>query len=346
MRSLCKRPADRWQSAREWIARLDASGANSAAEAGEAHPVGTATAYLPISGAIVSRLDRAHFDPRIIGDSMEYLDNQVDSDVLVMLMNAAWLDGTDLESHLRLLPYRCVAPTLLGFQAQSRHRYELSLEDHLVLLGELLRVKIEESRPTLVIIGGFSSAGDLMLRLAARSIEGCRAPDGVLAIGCNQAMETCFVSRILARLDLGDPAALLRNLNAVGEAASNLDDWIIINGYLGRIIPRFRTDLAPLRTLARQIIEPFERDNAGAFAAIYREACARARMVRCVFEDTETCNRLLRAVLIAHMDRGDLGPNHRDEALLVEPTPSHFELLRPDRVARHLAAMVGALRDA
>jgi len=345
MRSLSKRPADRWQSAREWIARLDVAASSDSRATRRSRSAGTVTSHLPITGALASRLDRTRFDPRIVGDSLEYLDNQVDSDVLVLLMNAAWLDSSDLEPHLRVLPYRCLAPTLLGFQDRSRRRYELSLEDHLLLLDGLLQAKIRESAPSIVIVGGFSSAGDLALRLAARSTDGHRVPDGVLTLGCNQSLETCFVSRVLARLDLDDPAALLRDLNAVGEAASTLDEWIVLNGYLGRIMPRFRSDLAPLRTLARQIIEPFERDDSGAFASMYRDACARARLVRCVFEDSETCNRLLRAVLLSHMDRGDLGPDHRDDALLIDSTPSHFDLLHPDRVARHLATMVESLRD-
>jgi hypothetical protein len=63
-----------------------------------------------------------------------------------------------------------------------------------------------------------------------------------------------------------------------------------------------------------------------------------------VFEDSETCNRLLRTVLVDHMDRGVLGRSHRDGALLLDSTKSHFELLQPNRVAGHLAAMIQELR--
>jgi hypothetical protein len=44
------------------------------------------------------------------------------------------------------------------------------------------------------------------------------------------------------------------------------------------------------------------------------------------------------------MDRGTLGPHHRDGSLLIEPTPSHFDLLQPERIARHLSAMLEELR--
>jgi hypothetical protein len=78
---------------------------------------------------------------------------------------------------------------------------------------------------------------------------------------------------------------------------------------------------------------------------MYRDATSRARMVRCVFEDSETCNQLLKQALLDHMDTGTLGDRHRDGALLIESTPSHFELLQPERMARHLNAMVEELRE-
>jgi pimeloyl-ACP methyl ester carboxylesterase len=262
-----------------------------------------------------------------------------------MLFNAAWFDGSDLEPHLRQLPYRCVTPTLLGFEQRARRRFELSLNDHIVLLAGLLRAKIEEVRPSRVLLAGFSSAGDLVLHMAAQSHEGVPPPDGVLVLGGNQAMETCFGSRVLARLDANHPAQLMQDLRSVLDVATNLDEWIIVNGYLSRIMVNFRSDLRPLRSLARAIVEPFEKDDRGAFAKMYREASARARLVRCVFEDSEVCNRLLKATLLDHMDRGVLGDRYRDGSLIIEPTNSHFELIQPERVAKHLAEMVQELSE-
>jgi hypothetical protein len=346
MRCLQKRPADRWQTARELIARLDRV---ASADGGAARPsssAGTVTGRLPITEALARRLDRKNFDPRMIGDSLDYLDNQAESDVLVMLLNAVWLDGSDFEPHLRMLPYRCIAPTLYGFAPRAHHRFALSLRDHIVLLSELLRVTAEENEPSLVIMVGFSASGDLLLRLASSTPQGARVPDGVLALGANQGIETCFVSRVFAGLESNEPAQLLTALRTIGETATSLDDWMLLNGYLGRVMARFRADVSPLRTLGRDLVEPFEREGAGAFAEMYREATSRVANVRCVFEDSEICNRLLRNVLMDHMDRRILGEHHRDGALLIEPTPSHFDLVQPERVATHLAAMVEELRAA
>ncbi|MGH7742107.1 MAG: serine/threonine-protein kinase [Candidatus Eiseniibacteriota bacterium] len=344
MRCLEKRPADRWQSAGDLAAAIERAATPSGGSVSASRGAGTVTRYLPITEALARQLERTSFDPRMIGDSLEYLDNRTASDVLVLLLNAVWLDCSDFEPHLRTLPYRVIAPTLYGFAPRDRHRFALSLSDHIMLLRELVRVTAEECKPALVIVAGFSASGDLVMKLASTTPEGARVPDGVLALGPNQGIDTAFFSRVLANLESNESAKLLEALRTIVASAGNLDDWMLISGYLGRIITRFRADVSPLRVLGRDIIEPFELDEAGAFAAMYREVTARVRNVRCVFEDTEVCNRLLRQVLMDHMDRGVLGEHHRDGALLIEPTPGHFDIVQPDRIAAHLAAMVGELR--
>ena len=344
MRCLQPRPSDRWQSASDLIAGLDRASQADRVVRTASRGAGTVTARLPITETLARKLDRRSFDPRMIGDSVEYLDNQADSDVLVMLLNAVWLDASDFEPHLRMLPYRCIAPTVYGFTPRARHRFPLRLRDHIVLFSELLNATAKDCRPSLVILVGFSASADLVLKLAATAPQGGPRPDGVLALGPNQGIETCFLSAVLGKLEGNDPAALLDAFRRISASASNLDDWLLINGYLGRIMSRFRNDVSPLRTLGQDIIEPFERDNKGAFAEMYRAAVSQVRLVRCIFEDSETCNRLLRTVLTDHMDRGVLGEHHKDASLLIEPTPSHFELLQPERVAAHLASMVRDLR--
>jgi serine/threonine protein kinase len=344
LRCLEKRPADRWQSARELLAGLEQVATVDGGTTRESRVARTVSARMGITETLARRLDRKSFDPRMIGDSLDYLDNRTESDVLVMLLNAVWLDGSDFEPHLRTLPYRCIAPTFYGFAQKAQHRFALSLRDHMVLLSELMQTVAKETDPALVIAVGFSASGDVVLKLASVTLEGGRVPDGVLALGPNQGIETCFISRVLARLDGNDPAELLGALRMISETASSLDDWMLLNGYLGRIMTRFRSDVSPLRVLGRDIVEPFELDEAGAFAAMYREATLRVRNVRCVFEDSEVCNRLLRTVLMDHMDRRILGEHHRDGSMLIEPTPSHFDLVQVDRIAVHLARMVEELR--
>ena len=221
MRCLHKRPADRWQTARELLAELDQVVLGGRGTTREPRASSTEAARMPITEALARRIDREHFDPRMIGDALEYLDNQADSDVLVMLLNAVWLDDSDFEPYLRIFPYRCISPTPYGLGSRALHRFALSLRDHITLLSEMLQSIVEEIHPSHVIVVGFSASAELVLRLAVTTRAGARVPDGVLALGPNQGITTCFISRVLANLDSNDPAELLTALRRISAAASS-----------------------------------------------------------------------------------------------------------------------------
>ncbi|MBV8203335.1 MAG: serine/threonine protein kinase, partial [Acidobacteria bacterium] len=132
MRCLEKRPADRWQSAAEIAQRLDAILASSGTLASPARPHDVTLGRFRLTEAVCRKLRRSSFNPRMIGDEMEYLDNGARSDVLVCFVHACGLEGADFEPHLRALPYRGIAPTLYGYELSRRRRFPLPLDDHLV----------------------------------------------------------------------------------------------------------------------------------------------------------------------------------------------------------------------
>jgi serine/threonine protein kinase len=120
MRCLEKRPADRWQSAAEIARHLDAMLAGSGATALRERTHDVAARRFRLTEAVCGRLRRSSFNPKMIGDEVEYLDNGARSDVLVCFVHAIGLDGADFEPHLRMLPYRGIAPTLYGFEPSRR----------------------------------------------------------------------------------------------------------------------------------------------------------------------------------------------------------------------------------
>src|SRR4029453_4845702 len=100
MRCLEKRPADRWQSAAEFVHALDALGAAETAQrvADRQQPV---EHRFRLAEEVCRKLNRATLDPRIIGDEIHYLDNHVPSDVLVMYLHGMGLDHTMFDALLR-----------------------------------------------------------------------------------------------------------------------------------------------------------------------------------------------------------------------------------------------------
>jgi hypothetical protein len=69
---------------------------------------------------VCRKLDRATLDPRIIGDRLRYVDNQVGSDVLVFFLHGLGLDHGDFEPILKRLAYRSLSPTLYGCEPDRR----------------------------------------------------------------------------------------------------------------------------------------------------------------------------------------------------------------------------------
>lgn len=344
MRCLEKRPADRWQSAAEIARRLDAMLVSSGATALRQRTHDVTVRRFRLTEAVCGKLRRSSFDPKMIGDEVEYLDNGAKSDVLVCFFHAIGLDGADFEPHLRSLPYRGIALTLYGFEASRRRRFTLPLDDHIVLVRELLRDLASRFTPSAILVVGFSSGGDFVLRLAAQApSEPAVRVDGVLSLGCNLALETCFVTRILARLEKGKGAEIVEDLRALGNGIDGLDEWLGVHAYLVRMLQRFQLQVDPLREFAREVIGPFEEDPEHAFVRMYREASAPERALRCLFEDSETCNRLVREVQLQNLDLGVLGAHYREGSLRIEPDATHFDLLRPELVLRHIDSLVEAL---
>jgi serine/threonine protein kinase len=345
MRCLEKRPADRWQSAAEITRRLDAILASSGATAQPARTHDLTVGRFRLTEAVCRKLRRSSFNPKMFGDEMEYLDNGARSDVLVCFIHAIGLDGSDFEPHLRSLPYRGIAPTLYGYEPARRRRIPLPLDDHLVLLRELLCEVASRSAPSTVLLVGFSSGGDVALRLAAAppSEPGSHV-DGVLSLGCNLGLETCFVTRILARLEKGRGGDdIVGDLNALGGTIHGLDEWLSVHSYLVRMLRKLKPQLDPLREFARDVTRPFEEAGENPFIRWYREASASTGALRCLFEDSEVCNRLMREVQLENLDTGSLGPHYREGSLHIEPETTHFDLLRLDLVLRHLDSLVEEL---
>jgi serine/threonine protein kinase len=167
IRCLAKRPSDRFQRADEIVARMDALLTGPLSEmVGTTEEHAVAPSKFRIAEGLARRLDRQAFDPRMVGDSMEYLDNHARSDTLVCFVPALGLDAGEYEEHLRVLPWRCVAVTPFSHEPVRHRRYTLSLNDHFTLLRHFLRHVEERTAARRVLLVGFSSGADAVMRFA------------------------------------------------------------------------------------------------------------------------------------------------------------------------------------
>lgn len=344
MRCLEKRPADRWRSAEELLRRLDGVALPVVSLPG-ARCAEPEERTFRLSEEVCRKLNRATLDPRVIGDFVHYLDNQIDSPVLLCFIHGTGFDQRQFQLILQQASYRALAPTLYGFEPAKTPRIVLSLDDHLVILREFLRDAAERLRPEIVLLVGFSSGGDVTLRLIAEADAELRPlVDGVLALGTNLSLETCFVTALFARMGGADPKSVLEDLRSLGAGSDTLDDWLNVHEYLVATLRKFHDDVSPLRRFSADIVRPFAERGENPLAEWYRVASGRVRRLRCVFEDTEMINRPMRELRLRNLDERILGAHYREDSIVIEPGTDHFDLIQTERVLRYVEEMVGELR--
>ena len=341
--ALQKLPADRFRSTAEFAAALAASPITGPTSAGGPGGELSAGSFL-LSEAVCRRISRASFDPRLIGTELQYLDNRVSSPVLLCLI-PEWARSSDQNAAmLSRVPYRTVIPAFRGFEPVTPWRPNLTIEDHIVLFRELMRDLVARLKPQWVVLLGFATGADVALRFAATPDPESRLRvDGCLALGGNLSISTCFFTKTIATLKSGDDADMLAVLRQLSDTAASLDEWVNICEYAIRIVGMFRHNADPVRTFAAGIAAPFEREDLGAFVNWYQAATTGGTRLRCVFEDTPRYRNLVRELQLRNLDEGLLGERYQEGSIITEAGTSHFDLVDPSRVARHLETLVSSL---
>jgi predicted Ser/Thr protein kinase len=274
--------------------------------------------------------------PRLIGYPMVYLDNQIESDTLVVVLHGVGADYRHFEPVLRASPYRTLGPTLVGFEPGQTNRPVLGMEDHSRLLRILLREAVRECRPKRTILVGFSAGADQYLRMNDTDEGAGIDVAGLLALGPNVSIETCFVSKLYAELDVDNPDAMLDVLRSLAQHTRHSSIWPVVHGYVSGTFATLGAELEPLKRYSADVIAPFERPG-DPLAGWFRAAKRKIPHVRFVFSSVEAA--AAEALLTRHLESNVLGDEFSTDAFVLEPV-HHMELVDPGLVMRHLASIL------
>ena len=299
-----------------------------------------------MSERICRKLNRATLDPRIIGDRLRYVDNQVNSDVLVFFLHGLGLDHRDFGPILERLPYRGLSPTLYGCEPDRRAGISLSLADHVVLLREWLRDVAERFQASTLVMVGFSLGADMGFELLlAQAGEPPPAIHAFLAFECNLSLDTCFASRVLAQLSPDRPETLVAELRRLGDSTATLDEWINIHEYLVKVLRKFQGDIGVLQRAAADIVRPLrETPGFDVFARWFKAARERVPVLRLVFSGDSSSRAALDQLKLENLDCDILGEEFPDAIFTVVPKTDHFDLMATDQVLRQVEELVAEVR--
>ena len=347
MKCLEKNPADRWQSAADLLGEIEA-----AAEEQTKTPASVEIANqlaehrFTLTERVCRKLNRATLDPRIIGDHLDYVDNQVRSDVLVFFLHGLGLDHRDFEPILKRLRYRGVSPTLYGCESERRGRISLSLADHVVILREWLREVRERFQPATLVMVGFSLGADMGFELLlGPADEPTPRIDAFLSLGCNLNFDTCFVSRVLASIAPEHPEMSIGDLRRLGDSAISLDEWLNIHEYLVKVLRKFEGDIGVLQRSAADIVWPLkEMPGFDVFARWFRGARECLPALRLVFPNDSGSMAALARLKLENLDIGILGGEFPEGTITVSASGDHFDLMTAEHVLRQVDELVAEAR--
>jgi serine/threonine protein kinase len=295
---------------------------------------------------VCRKLDRATLDPRIIGDHLRYVDNQVGSDVLVFFLHGLGLDHGDFEPILKRLPYRGLSPTLYGCEPDRRRRISLSLADHVVILREWLREISEQFKPEIIVMVGFSLGADMGFELLlGPADEPAPRIDAFLSLECNLSLDTCFASRVLAGISPDRPEVSIADLKRLGDSAASLEDWLNMQDYLVKVLRKFQGDIGVLQRAATDIVRPFS-ENPGfeVFARWFKGARERVPTLRLVISNDSSYQAALAHLKLQNLDNGILGEEFPEDMITVSGSPDHFGLMAAQHVLRQVDELVAETR--
>jgi serine/threonine protein kinase len=294
---------------------------------------------------VCRHLNRETLDPTVIGDKLSYLDNERQSDVLVVCLPGFGFDRRRYAETLRRSPYRGIAVTLFGFEESRRRRPPLPIADHLTILRLFLESVVVPVRPRTTVLVGFSSGADMVLRLISEGGVDSSHIDGVLALSPNANLGTCFFTRRVAEIPEDGDEKILDIAREVAGAMATPQAWLQITPYLVELVRKYHADIDALRTHGRDIIAPFLGGGDSPLAGWYRTARETGLGVRLVFAgDEESEQAAVRDLMLAHVDHQIFGPDFNDADIVIEPNTWHIGLMEAEVIERHVEEFLGLLR--
>jgi len=334
---LAKDPEQRWQSAHDLAVALRWPTAEPLA-AGPAAGALKQREFVLTAGHVRQLLER---NPRLVGYPVTYVDNQVQSDQLVVFLHGLGADGGQFEVFLNASPHRAIAVTLVGFGKNEKRRPTLGIDDHSRVLRMLLREITAECRPKRTLLVGHSAGADQLLRMMHDEDGAGVKVDGLIALGPNVSLDTCFATRLYARIDAANPDGTLAILKSLAEHIDTLETWLVVQSYFAQMFIKLGDDLEPLRRYAADLVSPFEAAG-DPLADWYRSAKQRVPQVRLVFSNEESA--AAEALLARHLENNVLGDGFTEDSFTIERV-HHLALLDFALITRQVEDVFGSIRD-
>src|SRR5439155_546296 len=109
------------------------------------------------------------------------------------------------------------------------------------------------------LLVGHSAGADQLMRMTHDEDGPGVEVDGLIALGPNVSLDTCFATRLYAKVDAANSDGTLKILKSLAEHIDSLETWLVVQSYFAEMFIKLGNDLEPLRRYAADLVRPFEQ---------------------------------------------------------------------------------------
>ena len=176
----------------------------------------------------------------IIDESILYIDNDNKSKNLVFMFHGLGLDHNDFRQYIEKSNYRCLAPTLYGFDKDSTVTEVISYQTHCLVLYQFITRKIYELKPKTVTLLGFSIGSDMIQDILKDHPSLAREINSIVLLECNISIDSCLISEKISSISVDKKNNTLDVIRSLGEDSHDTKEWIQVHQYLVKVLSKFQ----------------------------------------------------------------------------------------------------------
>jgi len=281
-----------------------------------------------------------------------YTDNhKTTSDKLIILLHGLGLDNNDFEEYMGKSEYRCIAPSMFGFNEDNLPANPISFDNHCILMKEFINDIIRRIDPEETILVGFSIGADLAFRLVEKYFEEDELKKlkiyKFLSLDCNIDKHTCFFSSLISKIDYNNTnkISLIEIVKNISDQAfenikgdNELSNWVNINEYLVKVFSKFSYESINIPIeFSKEIHQLYNTDNYIFFIKLYGNVTKKI-IVKCIFSSS---NSKLKLFEMEKKAKNESSINTKDfRKLFSIKTVDHFALIDKKYLSHYIKTFI------
>lgn len=284
----------------------------------------------------------------ILGESIKYLDNNQKSEVLVIFLHGLGLDSNDFCHYMDSSNYRCIAPTLYGFNKDENIVVPLGIDIHTKIICDFIKNNVKNIEPKKVLVVGFSIGADMMQYAIKSDKVLSKLVDFILLLDGNICLNTCTISKRFASIKDKNNGNVMDVLNSFSEGIDDIVEWLQVHQYLLKVFSKFDNRTNLLAAFAQETVDRFKSSSMNGladFVSNLQIISDETRAFQYIFSGDKNNVMALRDLkLLMHNNYLKPSESYSDSMISLKSDMKHFDLLERINLSNFIEESVSKIK--